>query len=67
MEMNQPAPPNAIDRNSNGHIGAPLDRVDGRLKVMGAAPYAYEVKEGAAPAYLIFPWLMVPRFSGHLC
>ena len=50
MEMNQPAPPNAIDRNSNGHIGAPLDRVDGRLKVMGAAPYAYEVKESAAPA-----------------
>ncbi|MFC5499025.1 molybdopterin cofactor-binding domain-containing protein [Caenimonas terrae] len=51
MEMNQPAPPNALDRNEHRNIGAPLDRVDGRLKVMGAAPYAYEVKEGAKPAY----------------
>ncbi|MDQ6880632.1 MAG: xanthine dehydrogenase family protein molybdopterin-binding subunit [Pseudomonadota bacterium] len=51
MEMNRPAPPNALDSNSHGQIGRPLDRVDGRLKVTGAAPYAYEVKEGANPVY----------------
>lgn len=31
-------------------IGQPLDRVDGRLKVMGRAPYAYEHKTNK-PAY----------------
>ncbi|MDB5946758.1 MAG: xanthine dehydrogenase, partial [Ramlibacter sp.] len=51
MEMNQPAPPNALDSNKHRQMGRPLDRVEGRLKVMGAAPYAYEVKEGARPAY----------------
>ncbi|MBI2768059.1 MAG: xanthine dehydrogenase family protein molybdopterin-binding subunit [Burkholderiales bacterium] len=51
MEMNQPAPPNALDQNRQGLMGKPLDRVDGRLKVTGRAPYAYEVKEGARPAY----------------
>ncbi len=25
-------------------IGAPIDRIDGRLEVMGAAPYSYEHK-----------------------
>jgi xanthine dehydrogenase YagR molybdenum-binding subunit len=47
MEMNQPAPRNALDDNRMGHIGRQLDRVDGRLKVTGAAPYAHEVREGA--------------------
>ena len=51
MDMNRPAPPNAIDENTHGWIGKDLDRVDGRLKATGAAPYAYEVKEGAQPAY----------------
>ncbi|MCY7318687.1 MAG: xanthine dehydrogenase family protein molybdopterin-binding subunit [Ramlibacter sp.] len=51
MEMNQPAGPNAIDENRHGMIGWPMDRVDGRLKVTGQAPYAYEVKEAARPAY----------------
>lgn len=50
MEMNQPAPRNALDENRHGQIGRPLDRVDGRLKVTGAAPYAYEVREGERPA-----------------
>ncbi len=51
MEMNQPAPRNAIDENRNGLIGKPLNRVDGRLKVMGLAPYAHEVNEGGTAAY----------------
>ncbi len=51
MEMNKPAPPNALDQNRHGQIGRAVDRVDGRLKVTGAAPYAYEVEDGDAPAY----------------
>ncbi len=54
MQMDQPAPPNAIDDNRQGHIGRAVDRVDGRLKVTGSAPYAYEVAEKDArepPAY----------------
>lgn len=51
MNMNQPAPRNAIDENRQGLIGQPVDRVDGRLKVTGQAPYAYEVREASNPAY----------------
>src|SRR6476661_2845513 len=51
MDMTQASPPNAIDENRHGLIGRPMDRVDGVLKVTGRAPYAYEVKEGDAPAY----------------
>jgi xanthine dehydrogenase YagR molybdenum-binding subunit len=51
MEMNHPAPRNPLDDNRMGHIGAPLDRVDGRLKVTGTAPYAHEVREGAPAAH----------------
>ena len=51
MDMNQPAPRNALDDNRQGLIGKPVDRVEGRLKVMGKAPYAFEVREGANPAY----------------
>lgn len=32
-------------------VGQPLDRIDGRLKVTGAATYAYEVKSSRPPAY----------------
>ena len=46
MEMNQPSVRNAIDDNRNGLIGKPINRVDGRLKVTGKAPYAHEVQEG---------------------
>ncbi len=49
--MNQPAPANPIDQNLTGLIGKPIDRIDGRLKVTGQAPYAYEVQDGARPAY----------------
>ena len=51
MQMNQPAPSNPLDDNRHGQIGRAADRVDGRLKVTGSAPYAYEVGESEAPAY----------------
>ena len=51
MDMNTPAPRNAIDDNRQGLIGKPVDRVDGRLKVMGKAAYAHEVTEGGAAAF----------------
>ena len=50
MQMNAPAPRNALDENRQGLMGKPLDRVDGRLKVMGKAPYAHEMVEGGAAA-----------------
>ena len=34
--------PNPIDDNKQGLIGKPIDRIDGPLKVSGAATYAYE-------------------------
>jgi hypothetical protein len=55
MDMNQPAPRNAIDENRNGLIGKPINRVEGRLKVMGKAPYAHEVKEGGVAATSLRP------------
>ena len=51
MEMNAPAPHNAIDENRQGLIGKPIDRVDGRLKVTGAATYAHETLEGGPSVY----------------
>ncbi|VWX57484.1 putative oxidoreductase with molybdenum-binding domain [Burkholderiales bacterium 8X] len=51
MEMKAPSAPNPIDDNRQGLIGKPVDRVDGRLKVTGKAPYAYEVQEGNRPVY----------------
>jgi xanthine dehydrogenase YagR molybdenum-binding subunit len=43
MEMNSPVGPNALD--TQGIVGKPLDRVDGRLKVTGGARYAYETQQ----------------------
>ncbi|GBD47900.1 xanthine dehydrogenase family protein molybdopterin-binding subunit [Methylopila sp. Yamaguchi] len=40
----------ALDISANP-IGQPVDRVDGRLKVTGGAPYAYEHRLERAPAY----------------
>src|SRR5712671_6685074 len=40
-----------IESNLAGPIGRPLDRVDGRLKVMGRATYAYEYAAQGAAAY----------------
>src|SRR3977135_282975 len=51
MEMNTPIGSNALDDDTQGVIGKPLDRVDGRLKVTGGARYAYEVQQGPTTAY----------------
>ena len=51
MDMNQPAPPNPLDANRHQLIGSAMDRVDGHAKVTGQAPYAFEVKSAAKPAY----------------
>lgn len=51
MDMTQPAKANPIDQNINDMVGKPIDRTEGRLKVTGQAPYAYEVHEGGKPAY----------------
>ena len=56
MQMNTPAPRNALDENRQGLMGKPVDRVEGRLKVMGKAPYAHETMEGgtaAAHGYIV--------------
>jgi hypothetical protein len=42
MEMNSPVGPNALD--TQGIVGKPINRVDGRLKVTGGARYAYEMQ-----------------------
>jgi xanthine dehydrogenase YagR molybdenum-binding subunit len=51
MKMNAPAELNPIDANGNGWIGKPIDRIDGWLKVTGAATYAYEYQEGGVPSF----------------
>lgn len=51
MDMTKPAARNPIDDNRQGLIGKPIDRVDGRLKVTGRAPYAHEVTEGGDAVY----------------
>ena len=43
MQMNTPSPRNALDENRQGLMGKPVERVDGRLKVMGKALFAHEV------------------------
>ena len=50
MQMNTPAPRNALDDNRQGLMGKPVDRVEGRLKVMGKALYAHEMVEGGEKA-----------------
>ena len=52
MEMNSPVGTNALDVGTQGVVGKPLDRVDGRLKVTGGALYAYEMQQGGRPARL---------------
>jgi xanthine dehydrogenase YagR molybdenum-binding subunit len=51
MQMNAPVGTNALDVDSQGIVGKPLDRVEGPLKVTGGAKYAYEVEQGPAAAY----------------
>ncbi|WP_375457270.1 molybdopterin cofactor-binding domain-containing protein [uncultured Methylobacterium sp.] len=51
MEMNQPVGVTPLDGKPGGLVGRPIDRIDGRLKVMGRAPYAYETRELKNVAY----------------
>lgn len=65
MKMDQPSPPNAIDENRHGHIGAPMDRVDGLLKVTGAAAYGYELHmEGVAYGWIVEAAVAKGRIAG---
>ncbi len=45
------AAPTPISENRSGLIGKGVDRYEGRLKVTGAAPFAYEVEAPSPPAY----------------
>ncbi len=45
------AAPTPISENRSGLIGKGVDRYEGRLKVTGAAPFAYEVETPSPPAY----------------
>src|SRR6187551_3218011 len=50
MKFDTPATDNPIDQLKV--VGKPVDRVDGRLKTTGTAPYAYERHDVVAkPAY----------------
>ncbi len=49
MKFDTPAETNPIDNMTV--VGRALDRIDGPLKVTGSAPYAYEHREVANPAY----------------
>ncbi|MER2267576.1 xanthine dehydrogenase family protein molybdopterin-binding subunit [Methylobacterium oxalidis] len=51
MDMSQPIGPTPLDARPDGLVGRGIDRVEGRLKVTGAAPYAYETRELRDPAY----------------
>ncbi len=51
MKMNSPVGSNALD--SEGIVGKPLDRVDGRLKVTGGARYAYEMQQNALYGFVV--------------
>ena len=49
--MNEPIGETRLDRNTQGVIGKGVDRYEGKLKVSGKAPYAYEHLIGEKVAY----------------
>ncbi|MGI3903940.1 MAG: molybdopterin cofactor-binding domain-containing protein [Janthinobacterium lividum] len=51
MDMTHAIGATPLDTIQDGLVGQPLDRVDGPLKVAGAATYAYEFKEPTGIAY----------------
>src|SRR5258707_8066429 len=53
MEMNSPVGTNALDVATQGIVGKPLDRVDGRLKVTGGARYAYEMQQNTLYGFVV--------------
>src|ERR1700680_3717215 len=53
MEMNSPIGTNALDVATQGVVGQPLDRVDGRLKVTGGARYAFEMQQNTLYGFVV--------------
>lgn len=51
MDMNQPIGRTPLDGKADSLLGRPIDRVEGRLKVTGRAPYAYETRDLKNAAY----------------
>ena len=51
IEMNAPIGTTVLDTVKSGPVGQPMDRVDGPLKVTGAAKYSYEVPDVANALY----------------
>src|ERR1700761_2695109 len=51
MEITQPIGRTPLDERPDGLVGKPLSRVEGKLKVTGRAPYAYETRALQNPAY----------------
>lgn len=49
------ARPNPVVENRSGLIGKGVDRYEGRLKVTGTAPYAFEVE---TPSPAVYGWLV---------
>jgi xanthine dehydrogenase YagR molybdenum-binding subunit len=45
MEVSKPIGHTALDERTSTHVGKPIDRIDGRLKVTGGATYAAEFRE----------------------
>ena len=51
FEMNAPIGTTVLDTDNNGVLGQPMDRVDGPLKVTGAAKFSYEVPDVSNALY----------------
>ncbi len=49
--MDEPIGETRLDRATQGVIGKGVDRYEGKLKVSGKAPYAYEHLVGEKVAY----------------
>jgi len=65
MKFDTPATANPIDRGKV--VGKPIDRIDGKLKTTGRAPYAYErhdVAPNAAYGYILGAAIAKGRIAG---
>ncbi len=66
MKFDTPAGPNPIDRLKV--VGRPTDRIDGKYKTTGTAPYAYErhdVAPEAAYGYVLGAGIAKGRVRAH--
>lgn len=55
------AEPNPVTENRGGLIGKGVDRYEGRLKVTGTAPYAYDTPAPSKPAIGVLVTASIPR------